>query len=100
MHRVHDTSQRHVTLAKLVSPPPPFFWLYPLVVADEGKRDLTQLRALDPVPVLGDVRGASSILNCILKLAPATPIADICSRSVLRAAEPDLRGQAAGVAAN
>ena len=59
---------------------------------DDGKRDLAQLRALDPMPVLGDAGVVSSILNCILKLTSATPNADICSRSVLRAAELDPRG--------
>ena len=58
---------------------------------DDGKRDLAQLRALDPVPVLGDAGVVSSILNCIVKLALATSTTDICSRSVLRAAELDPR---------
>ena len=60
---------------------------------DDGKRDLPQLRALDPMPVLGDAGVVSSILNCILKLMSATPNADICSRSVLRAAEHDPRAR-------
>ena len=36
------------------------------------KRDLAQLRALDPMPVLGDAGVVSSILNCILKLRQNT----------------------------
>ena len=43
------------------------------------------------MPVLGDAGVFSSILNFILKLTSATPNADICSRSVLRAAELDPR---------
>ena len=38
-------------------------------VADDGKRYLPQLRALDPMPVLGGAGGVSSILNGIVKLA-------------------------------
>ena len=44
------------------------------------------------MPVLGDAGGVSSILNCIVKLASVTSTTDICSRSVLRAAELDPRG--------
>ena len=66
----------------------------------DGKRDLAQLRALDPMPVLGDVGVVSSILNCILKLTSATPNADICSRCVLRAAELDPRGHKRAVDAH
>ena len=36
---------------------------------DDGKRYLPQLRALDPMPVLGGVGVVSSILNGIMKLA-------------------------------
>ena len=36
---------------------------------DDGKRDLPQLRALDPMPALGDVGVVPYILNCIVKLA-------------------------------
>eukprot|EP01046_Picozoa_sp_COSAG06_P045890 COSAG06_NODE_6413_length_2944_cov_2.117047_1_plen_124_part_10 len=43
---------------------------------DDGKRDLPQLRALDPMPVLGDVGVVSSILNCMVKLASATSTTD------------------------
>ena len=67
---------------------------------DDGKRDLAQLRALDPMPVLGDAGVVSSILNCILQLTSATPNADICSRSVLRAAELDPRGHKRAVDAH
>ena len=67
---------------------------------DDGKRDLAQLRALDPMPVLGDAGVVSSILNCILKLTSATPNADICSRCVLRAAELDPRGHKRAVDAH
>ena len=67
---------------------------------DDGKRDLAQLRALDPMPVLGDVGVVSYILNCIVKLASATSTADICSRSVLRAAELDPRGHKRAVDAH
>ena len=67
---------------------------------DDGKRDLPQLRALDPMPVLGDAGVVSSILNCVLKLASATATSDICSRSVPRAAEPDLRGHKRAVDAH
>ena len=35
----------------------------------DGKRYLPQLRALDPMPVLGGTGGVSSILNGIVKLA-------------------------------
>jgi hypothetical protein len=59
-----------------------------------------QLRALDPMPVLGGVGVVSSILNGIMKLASATSTTDICSRSVLRAAEPDLRGHKRAVDAH
>jgi hypothetical protein len=38
------------------------------------------------------VAGTTAVLNGIMKLASATSTSDICSRSVLRAAEPDLRG--------
>ena len=44
------------------------------------------------MPVLGGAGVVSAVLNCVLKLASATSTSDICSRSVLRAAEPDLRG--------
>ena len=67
---------------------------------DDGKRDLAQLRALDPMPVLGDAGVVSSILNCILKLTSTTPNADICSRCVLRAAELDPRGHKRAVDAH
>jgi hypothetical protein len=67
---------------------------------DDGKRDLPQLRALDPMPVLGDAGVVSSILNCVLKLVSATSTTDICSRSVLRAAEPDPRGHKRAVDAH
>ena len=40
----------------------------------EEQRTTAELRALDPMPVLGDVGGVSSILNCILKLTSATPM--------------------------
>jgi hypothetical protein len=53
---------------------------------DDGKRDLPQLRALDPMPVLGDAGVVSSILNFVLKLASVTSTTDIFSHSVLRAA--------------
>ena len=66
---------------------------------DDGKRDLAQLRALDPMPVLGGAGVVSSILNCILKLTSASPNADIFSRSVLRAAELDQRGHKRAVEA-
>ena len=36
---------------------------------DDGKRYLPQLRALDPMPVLGGTGVVSSILNGIVKLA-------------------------------
>ena len=48
---------------------------------DDGKRGLPQLRALDPMPVLGGAGGVSSILNCVLKLAPATSTTDITGRA-------------------
>ena len=67
---------------------------------DDGKRDLAQLRALDPMPVLGDAGVVSPILNCILKLTSTTPNADICSRCVLRAAELDPRGHKRAVDAH
>jgi hypothetical protein len=67
---------------------------------DDGKRDLAQLRALDPMPVLGGAGVVSSILNCILKLTSASPNADIFSRSVLRAAELDQRGHKRAVDAH
>ena len=67
---------------------------------DDGKRGLPQLRALDPMPVLGGAGVVSSILNGIMKLTSASPTTDICSRSVLRAAEPDLRGHKRAVDAH
>ena len=67
---------------------------------DDGKRGLPQLRALDPMPVLGGAGGVSSILNGIMKLASATSTTNICSRSVPRAAEPDLRGHKRAVDAH
>ena len=67
---------------------------------DDGKRGLPQLRALDPMPVLGGAGVVSSILNGIMKLASATSTSDICSRSVPRAAEPDLRGHKRAVDAH
>ena len=67
---------------------------------DDGKRGLPQLRALDPMPVLGGAGVVSSILNGIMKLASATSTTYICSRSVPRAAEPDLRGHKRAVDAH
>jgi len=67
---------------------------------DDGKRGLPQLRALDPMPVLGGAGGVSSILNGIMKLASATSTTNICSRSVPWAAEPDLRGHKRAVDAH
>ena len=67
---------------------------------DDGKRGLPQLRALDPMPVLGGAGVVSSILNGIMKLTSASPNADIFSRSVLRAAELDQRGHKRAVDAH
>ena len=67
---------------------------------DDGKRYLPQLRALDPMPVLGGAGVVSSILNGIMKLTSASPNADIFSRSVLRAAELDQRGHKRAVDAH
>ena len=44
------------------------------------ERDLAQLRALDPMPVLGDAGVVSPILNCIVKLASAKSIA-VCTNT-------------------
>ena len=52
------------------------------------------------MPVLGDAGVVSSILNCILNPTSAAPNADICSRSVLRAAELDPRGHKRAVDAH
>ena len=67
---------------------------------DDGKRGLPQLRALDPMPVLGGAGVVSSILNGIMKLTSASPTTDICSRCVLRAAELDPRGHKRAVDAH